>query len=139
MISTVGPNGDSGMTPERMLQIVAEECDEVKSSGNVAELLFRSVPLVLVFDVNADRMRIISAIKPVNQMMPEELSKAMEANFHSALDARYAVSDGTVWAAFIHPLSDLTESLLRSAIRQVATARVTFGKEFSSGELFFGG
>ncbi len=31
----------------------------------------------------------------------------MIANFHTALDARYAISDGVIYAAFIHPLSSL--------------------------------
>ena len=88
---------------------------------------------------NASRFGRIVAVCDVDRTGPEDLEKAMEANFHSALDARYAISNGTVWAAFIHPLSEITERMLRSAIRQVATARVTFGNEFTSGELYFGG
>ena len=127
------------MTPEKMLRIIADECEDVKEDKNVVEFTFRGVQLVLVYDVNADRMRIISVVCDVENLKPGELEKAMQANFHSALDARYAFSNETVWAAFIHPLSEMTERFLRSAIRQVAMAKVTFGEEYSSGELYFGG
>jgi len=33
----------------------------------------------------------------------------MQANFDSALDARYAIAKGKLWSAFIHPLSELNE------------------------------
>ena len=140
MISTIRSQDKEGpMTPERMMRIIVDECDEVKEDKNVVEFTFRGVQLVLVYDVNADRMRIISVVCDVENLKPDELQKAMEANFHSALDARYAISNDTVWAAFIHPLEEMTERLLRSAIRQVAMAKVTFGEEYSSGELYFGG
>ena len=127
------------MTPERMLHILNDECDDVVAEKNVIEFTFRGVKLALVFDVNADRMRIISVVCHVENLKPGDVEKAMKANFHSALDARYAISDDTVWAAFIHPLSEVTERMLRSAIHQVAMAKVTFGEEFTSGELYFGG
>jgi len=41
------------------------------------------------------------------------------------------------FAAFIHPLSPLTAEQVVSAIRQVASARATFGDSYSSGGLFF--
>ena len=61
----------------------------------------------------------------------------MEANFHSALDARYAISDGILWAAFIHPLQELTKDQVISAISQVYSTVQTFGTYYSSGELSF--
>jgi hypothetical protein len=90
-------------------------------------------------DETADRMRIISAIKEIDELSGAQLIVALEANFHSALDARYAISDGLVYAAYIHPLSSLSETEFRSAIRQVETAQHTFGSTYSSGELFFPG
>ena len=140
MISTIrSRDKEEPMTPARMLRIISEECDEVKEDKNVVEFTFRGVRLVLVYDVNADRMRIISVVCDVENLKPGELEEAMKANFHSALDARYAISNDTVWAAFIHTLSEMTERLLHSAIRQVAMAKVTFGEEYSSGEMYFGG
>lgn len=65
--------------------------------------------------------------------------RVLEANFHSALDARYATSDGVLYAAFIHPLSPLTEAEVRSAVAQVASLVRSFGTTYSSGELVYGG
>lgn len=65
--------------------------------------------------------------------------RVLEANFHSALDARYATSDGVLYAAFIHPLSPLTEAEVRSAVAQVASLVRSFGTTYSSGELAYGG
>ena len=103
------------------------------------EFTCQGVRQMLIYDVRADRMRIISPIVATEDLKPGQLAKAMEANFHTALDARYAVSNGAVWAAFIHPLSDLTEHELRAALRQVANAKTTFGTTYSSGDLVFPG
>jgi len=92
-----------------------------------------------ISDELADRMRIIAPIKAVGEASPEETIAAMHANFHTALDARYAVSGGTIYAAFIHPLSPLTREQVLSAVRQVAAAHATFGTSYSSGGPAFGG
>ncbi len=41
----------------------------------------------------------------------------MQANFDTALDARYAIAKGALWSTFIHPLSDLLISF-RQTISQ---------------------
>ena len=61
----------------------------------------------------------------------------MKANFHTALDARYAISDGILWAAFIHPLKELTTEQVKSAITQVYSCARTFGTHYSGGTLIF--
>ena len=66
-------------------------------------------------------------------------AKPWEANFHTALDARYAFNKGILYAAYIHPLSTLTKAQLESALEQTATLAATFGKEYSSGSLIFKG
>lgn len=126
------------MTPEAMMKTLGEMGENLQIDGNVANFTFHDVAIMLIFDPFADRMRLISAICEVGDLEEGMLIRAMEANFHSALDARYAVSSEIVWAAFLHPLSDLTEELFRSAIEQVAMARATFGGEYSSGMLVFG-
>ena len=62
----------------------------------------------------------------------------LDANFHSALDARYAVSEGIVYALFLHPISSLTPQQIVSALDQVVSLVTTFGTSFSSGQLQFG-
>ena len=113
--------------------------DEVNCQGSLIELSYDGIAMVVVFDEHADRMRVMSPIVHVDELQDEQLLSAMEANFHQALDARYAIGDEVVWSAFIHPLRDLTADLLKSALTQVATARRTFGTEYTSGHLTFGG
>ena len=103
------------------------------------EFEFEGIGLALVYDENANRMRVISPICDQGECAADAVEKAMEANFHTALDARYALSRGVVWSAFIHPLSSLDEELLVSAIQQVATAKTTFGDDYSSGQWAFNG
>ena len=50
-----------------------------------------------------------------------------------------AISEGMLYSAYIHPLSPLTDDEVLSAIAQVAKANITFGTEYSSGALVFGG
>jgi len=127
------------MKPGQILNTIQEVGENVERDGNVVNFTYQKVPVILVYDENADRMRLISPIIEVKELEEGMLMKAMEANFHSTLDVRYAISKGIVWSAFIHPMSDLSDDLLRSAIQQVAIARVTFGKEYTSGAMVFGG
>ncbi|MDM3872178.1 type III secretion system chaperone [Porticoccus sp. W117] len=132
-------------TPQSMSQqqlngLIEHYGENVKSSGNAAEFVFDEVDMLVVSDANADRMRIVSPIAHISNVEPQMVVQAMAANFHSVLDARYALGeDGTIYAAFIHPLSPLTEQQLLSALRQVASASETFGSTFTSGELVFPG
>lgn len=130
--------GVHAMTPQRILATIHELGDDVRAQPSVVEFTYERVPVMLVYDQNADRMRLVSPIVEVKDLEEGMLMKAMQANFHNVLDVRYAVSNGVVWSAFIHPMSDLSDELLRSAIHQVAVARVTFGNEYSSGVMVFG-
>jgi hypothetical protein len=65
--------------------------------------------------------------------------RILQANFDSALDARYAVAKGLIWSTFIHPLAALQDDELISAIFQVSTAADNFGTSFSSGMFIYGG
>ncbi len=61
-------------------------------------------------------MRIISPVVEMADIGEEELLNAMVANFHSALDVKYALSDEIIWSVFIHPLRELSEYQVRDAI-----------------------
>ena len=127
------------MTQQRMeayLRKLAPGAEGVPSS-----LAFQveGVQIECISDVTHDRMRLISVIAPVSKLTGEQVARILDANFHSALDARYATSGGYLYAAFIHPLGPLTERELRSAVYQVASLARSFGTTYSSGELVFGG
>lgn len=130
----------AGMSQQQLHALIKHYGDEVKVNGNRVQFTFDDVQMLLVSDANADRMRIISSIAHISKVEPQMVIQAMAANFHSVLDARYALGDdGTIYSAYIHPLSPLTEQQLLSALRQVASAQTTFGSTFSSGEMVFPG
>ena len=93
--------------------------------------------IICLSDQIHNRMRIISPIIKVSNISPEQITKCMEANFHSVLDIRYSISDDILWAAFIHPLKELTEYQVEDAIKQVYSGANTFGTYYSSGTLIF--
>ena len=103
------------------------------------QFTYDDVRLICISDTSADRMRIISPIVALAEIDSEQMLLALAANFHTVLDARYALSEGVIYAAYIHPLSPLSNAEVLSAIRQVATAKNTFGNEYSSGALVFPG
>ncbi len=84
-------------------------------------------------------MRIISPITEVQNLPEGELENALVANFHSALDVKYAISDGVLWTVFIHPLKELSEAQIEDAILQVYNGAETFGTTYSSTNLAFPG
>lgn len=125
------------MNQQRLHEIIAANGSNVRVEGSMAVFQFGGVPLLCISDPNADRMRIIAPVKRVDEATPQEILAAMRANFHTALDVRYAISEGVIFAAFIHPLSPLSAEQVASAIRQVASARETFGDSYSGGTLLF--
>ncbi len=127
------------MTQDRLQDLILQAGSDVIISGNLVRFTYEDANLLCISDVSADRMRIISPIVELSEIGVDQLLLALTANFHTVLDARYAISDGVVYALFIHPLGPLSEGEVLSAIRQVARARNTFGTEYSSGELIFGG
>ena len=99
---------------------------------------YAGVSVACFSSVPHDRMRLVAPILRVDQLTPDQVGAMLVANYHSALDARYAVSDGVVYAAFLHPLGSLSESQLLSALDQVTALVHTFGTAYSSGALVYG-
>jgi len=92
---------------------------------------------ICLTDEYHNRMRIISPITESANVTQDQMLKCMEANFHTALDVKYAISNGILWAAFIHPLKELTQKQVIDAVGQVFSASKTFGSTYTSGNLFF--
>lgn len=136
--TTKKPLAVERMDLQKLDKIIRKAGSDVKTSDNYWEFTAFGARMACVTDASHDRMRIISPILKVAELTADQKDKMLEANFHSALDARYAISNDIVWAAFIHPLSPLQESEVQSAMRQVAETARTFGTTYSSGELVFG-
>ena len=125
------------MTPGKMLLILREVAPDVEQNGNQMFFKIAEYPVILIYDNSADRMRLVVPIMTQADLKEDQLMKAMEANFHSVLDVRYAIGNGFVFSVFVHPLSTLDEELFRSAIQQVVVAAATFGEEYASGPFTF--
>ena len=127
------------MNQARMEAVIKENASKHSGEGGVVKFEYHGVRMAVISDVTHDRMRIIAPIKKYAGTSQEQIDNMMVANFHSALDARYAVSQGILYSAFIHPLSTLDEGMLKSAMDQVANLALSFGSEYTSGSLVFGG
>ena len=102
-------------------------------------LTYEKFKIQVLTDERADRMRIIIAIISANDLSKEDLTRTMQANFDSALDARYSIARKVLWSTYIHPLSLLTEKEFVSGFAQVVTLSATYGTTYTSGALTFSG
>lgn len=132
-------NTTDAMTVDRLGELVRRIDEDAVQDG--AAWVFEIVGLetILVHDAQADRMRIMIPVNNADDLPPEELLRLMQANFDSALDARYAVANDILWGVFIHPLSSLTEEEFFLGVGQTANIVVSFGQGYSSGMFIFGG
>lgn len=127
------------LSAARLLEIVTAIDEEARLTGNGATFTIDETAVTLVFDVNADRMRLFSQIRPSDGLSGAQLKRLMQANFDTALDARYAVAQGQLWSTFIHRMTTLTQEDFVSALAQTVTLVKTYGTTFSSGAMSFGG
>lgn len=139
--TTIEPPSDNEppMTLARMAQIVQVIDPEAIAQGSVIQLTIADIPVVLIADPRADRMRAMVPIRAADGLDADELMRLMQANFDSALDARYAVAQGRLWGVFIHPLSPLKSDQLISGLAQTVNVARTYGQTYSGGAQVFGG
>ena len=133
------PVGEAAMTLVRIADIIRAIDPEAQAAGNAIRFTIDDIPVVVVADPNADRMRAMVPIRSANGLSADELMRLMQANFDSALDARYAVARGRLWGVFIHPLSPLEKDQLLSAFIQTINVARTYGQTYSGGATVFGG
>lgn len=127
------------MNNYKMDEIIRRVADTVEGIPGRWQFVVKDRMMIAITDANANRMRIISPIAELSQIDEEYKTKALTANFHTVLDAKYAISDDYIWAIFVHPLRELTEAQLEDAIKQVYYASATFGTIYTSTDLYFPG
>lgn len=127
------------MTAEHMGELIQVVDEDAVQSGSSWFFQVEGLETTVVFDENADRMRIVIPIIAADELAPDMMLRMMQANFDSALDARYAIADGQVWGTFIHPLSSLSDEEFLVGLAQTANVVLTFGTSFSSGMFLFNG
>lgn len=126
------------MTLARLEQILESEVDDVEGDDGQWRFRVGGRTVVVLADARNNRMRVFSPVVPVETLTAQQVQAMLAANFHTALDARYAVTDGAVVAVYVHPLSTLQGGNFRLALRQVVSLAETFGTSYSSSELNFG-
>ncbi|MEM6531772.1 MAG: hypothetical protein AAF654_04080 [Myxococcota bacterium] len=129
----------TAMDNARIDSVLKKVSEKVERRGNVWRVEVETYSLMVITDERADRMRVMSLIGPAEKLDRVLLERMMQANFDSALDARYAIANEKLWSVFIRPLSSLTDRDLISGVAQTINCVATFGASFSSGALVFGG
>ena len=127
------------MTLDRMEEILLRLDPEAERRSDLMRVTIEDVPVIIVTDPRADRMRAMTAIRSTDDIDPAELLRMMQANFDTALDARYAVANGRLWATFIHPLSPLERDQFISGLGQVVNLALTYGSLYTGGAMAFSG
>jgi len=126
------------MTPERVAQIALALDPDARPTPNGFEMTIDNVPVLVIVDAAANRMRAMVPIRLAEDMSAEELTRVMQANFDSALDARYALANGRLWGVFIHSLAELKRDQLISGLGQTVNIANTYGTLFTGGTFQFG-
>jgi len=123
------------------LDEIIRRLDKSPEGGNgLWQLKVGNHAVTVITDEAADRMRIVVPITETSELTEKHLFRIMQANFDSALDARYAIAKEILWSAYIHPLSSLSDEDFLSGLGQTVNLVDTFGGTFSSGSsTFIGG
>ncbi len=127
------------MTLQRLAAIVQSLDPDVVVHGPALEFTLQDIPVIVIADARADRMRAMVPIASADGLDETDLRRMMQANFDAALDARYAIANGRLWGVFIHPLSPLEKDEFLSGLVQVLTVAKTYGTGYTGGAAIFGG
>jgi hypothetical protein len=132
-------SSENPMTAGRLTDIILEIDTDANVIRNTIELTIEGIPILIVVSEQADRMRAMVPISSAEGLSEEDMSRVLQANFDSALDARYAIAQGKLWSVFIHPLSPLERDQFLSGLVQTINVARTYGQSYSGGAVVFGG
>jgi hypothetical protein len=127
------------MTLDRMGEIILKIAPDAKRVKGSWRFNIEGYQVSIFTDENADRMRIIVPVESAENIPPKRMYRLMQANFDSALDARYSVAQEILWSAYIHPLKSLDDREFISGLGQVINLAETYGTAYTSGAIVFGG
>ncbi|RDH82752.1 MAG: hypothetical protein DIZ80_10770 [endosymbiont of Galathealinum brachiosum] len=130
---------DSAMDNNRLGELISRIDAKPDGQKGYWKIKYKNIPVYIITSEKANRLRIISPIKSSESLSKDQLYRMMQANFDSALDARYSIAKGKLWSAFIHPLSELTDEQFFSGLAQTITLVNSYGDSYSSGALVFSG
>jgi len=129
----------AAMTAERLGELIRNVDEDARLEDTTWLFVVAGLEAAVVYDEAADRMRIVIPIGPADDLPNDELVRILQANYDTALDARYAIANGQLWGTFIHPLSELSDDQFLTGLGQTANVVLSFGTSYSSGMFIFGG
>ncbi len=133
------PAPTAPMSNARLDELIRRIDPKAEGGPGFWRLTVEERTLMVITDERADRMRIITPVAPAEALEPARLARLLQANFDSALDARYAIARGILWTAFIHPLGSLADAEFLAGLGQVVNLAASYGSSYSSGALQFQG
>ena len=145
LLSCISANAAEAVKPEgamnntRLDTLIKRIDNKAEGRPGYWRFTVEGVSVTVITDEKADRMRIMAPVIPAGKLDPEALTRLLQANFDTALDARYAIAKGVLWSAYIHPLSPLQNKEFLEGLGQVVNLNETFGSSYSSGSLMFQG
>jgi len=129
---------EAPMTLQRMGAIVQALDGDAQLMPSGFQLTIDDIPVLIVTDISANRMRAMVPIRRSEGLTAEDMQRVLQANFDTALDARYAIANGRLWAVFIHPFAELERDQFISGVAQTVNIAKTYGTLFSGGAVQFG-
>jgi hypothetical protein len=126
------------MTPERLIAILLRLDPEAGPRSGGVGLTIADVPVVVFMDPAANRMRAVVPVASAEGLGEDDMRRVLQANFDTALDARYAIAEGRLWSTYIHPLAELQPQQLISGLAQTVILAQTYGTAYASGSVAFG-
>jgi hypothetical protein len=125
------------MTPAQLNSILLEIDPGAQIAEGSALLTLNDVPVTVMYDADANRLRALVPIASAGGMTDGQMQRLLQANFDTALDARYALAGGRVWSVFMHPFAELDRDRVLSGMAQAVSLAQTYGTTFSSSEQMF--
>jgi len=130
---------ESPMNNERLGALIQRVDENAEGEAGFWRATIAGRTITVITDENADRMRIISPVARADNLDPALMFRMLQANFDTALDARYSVAKGVLWSLYLHPLAALSDEQFLAGIGQVVNLAASYGGTYSSGGLSFGG
>lgn len=126
------------MTPQQIEQALRLRFDNLKANGERFQARCGDHDLIVVADGETDRLRIMVPVAAVDRDDGFTFRRLLEANFSSALDARYAIFNGVLWALYLAPLSSLTTHQVDCAVTQVLELARSTGTGYTANPALVG-
>jgi hypothetical protein len=123
---------DGSMTQSRLEGLFGDQVDAIVGPPGAIQTRIDGFTLYLLSDEENDRMRLVAQIASAGDYAGHVFGLLIQANFDRTLDARYAISDGVIYAVYQHPISSLTPRLIRSAFSQVLNLAENFDTSYAA-------